>query len=559
MNDSKSILESICKWMLAVMMLTMLMSIPALSETYYVDASAGSDNNTGKTQSSAWQTIAKINGTRFQPGDIILLKRGELWEENLDIDEFSPGTAANPVTLGAYGSGAAPIVRRIKTKSDYWIFENFEIDRNKEGGSAFNLVGAQNCIIRNMEIHNGSSDGVNVNGASGLRIENCDIHHFLRGSFSNQEDAHGIAAMDVDGLTIIGTKVHHFSGDAFQCDPDRDTNTSNNILIEDCEFWVGPLAEDFNAFNAGEDPGENAIDTKLVKENWDGVTRMQITIRNTVAHGFIQNGFINNRAAFNMKEKIEAVFDGVTVYNSEIAFRLRGTRGNANVTLKNAVIYDCDKAIRAEDNLSNLKVMNSTFGDGLPTHVQIAGGGNNTGTWDFRNNAFVDNKPTYASASSNIVAQRSDFVDADNRDYRLAGQAASLVDVGETLTDVFQDRLKISRPKGNGHDVGAYEFDSILTGINEPGTAIERFRLDQNYPNPFNPSTSIRFFLPRSSRVVLEVFDITGRAVKSLLNGQLEAGEHELSFEGTALPSGTYFYRLQAGEQAITKSMVLLK
>ena len=69
----------------------------------------------------------------------------------------------------------------------------------------------------------------------------------------------------------------------------------------------------------------------------------------------------------------------MTVYDSEIAFRLRGTRGNVNVTIINTEIHDCQKAIRAEDTLSNLKVYHSTFGDAIVTDFQIvAGDGSHT-------------------------------------------------------------------------------------------------------------------------------------------------------------------------------------
>ena len=529
------------------------------AETFYVDAANGNDNNSGTSEATAWRTALEVTSRTFQAGDIILFKRGGIWLEELEIDANSDGTAASPIRVGAYGSGAAPVLQRITARGEWWIFEDLEVDRQKEGGTAFRLIGAHNAIVRNMEIHNGTSDGIDVNGANDVVIENCEIHHFLRGSFTSQEDAHGIAAQDVDGLTIRGTNIHHFSGDAFQTDPDRDTNTPNNILIEDCEMWTGPLAENFNSWNAGEVPGENAVDTKLVKEGWDSVTRMVITIRNTVAHGFVNDGFINNRAAFNMKEKIEAVFDGVTVYNCEIAFRLRGTRGNANVTLLNAVVYDCDKAIRAEDDLSNLRVFNSTFGDDLPTHIQFAGGSGGTGSWDIRNNAFMDSKPSVASDVSNEVTASTDFINAAGRDYRIAG-GSNLIDNGNVIGEVIQDRDGNLRPQGVSHDIGAYEFTDSATGIeDESGNEVRDFLLGQNYPNPFNPSTRFDINLARQSQVVVEVYDLTGRLVATVINEPLQAGVHTISLDAADLPSGQYFYRVSALGVSKVRRMILMK
>lgn len=87
----------------------------------------------------------------------------------------------------------------------------------------------------------------------------------------------------------------------------------------------------------------------------------------------------------------------------------------------------------------------------------------------------------------------------------------------------------------------------------------QRFRLNQNYPNPFNPSTIISFSLPVSSNVKLEVYDLMGRKVRSLLNGQMSTGEHEVAFNASGLSSGIYIYRLQAGDNVINKMMTLLK
>jgi hypothetical protein len=87
----------------------------------------------------------------------------------------------------------------------------------------------------------------------------------------------------------------------------------------------------------------------------------------------------------------------------------------------------------------------------------------------------------------------------------------------------------------------------------------EDFSLSQNYPNPFNPSTVISYRLPVTSFVTLKVCDILGREVATLVNEEKPAGEYEVEFDGSNLPSGIYFYQLKAGEFAETKKMILLK
>lgn len=83
--------------------------------------------------------------------------------------------------------------------------------------------------------------------------------------------------------------------------------------------------------------------------------------------------------------------------------------------------------------------------------------------------------------------------------------------------------------------------------------------LQQNYPNPFNPSTNVRFSLPSTSDVQVQVFDLLGRNVATLVNGTLPAGQHEVTFDASDLTSGLYLYTITAGSQRISRTMTLIK
>ena len=83
--------------------------------------------------------------------------------------------------------------------------------------------------------------------------------------------------------------------------------------------------------------------------------------------------------------------------------------------------------------------------------------------------------------------------------------------------------------------------------------------LEGNYPNPFNPHTTIRYALPEAGRIRLVVYDVLGREVRLLVDGPVEAGVHELSFEADDLPSGLYVYRLESGETTMQRMMTLLR
>ena len=87
----------------------------------------------------------------------------------------------------------------------------------------------------------------------------------------------------------------------------------------------------------------------------------------------------------------------------------------------------------------------------------------------------------------------------------------------------------------------------------------DEYILKQNFPNPFNPSTTIRFQIPELSFVTLKVYDILGNEISTLINEEKYSGSYEFKFNATDLPSGIYFYQLQAGDFVQTKKMTLIK
>jgi hypothetical protein len=93
---------------------------------------------------------------------------------------------------------------------------------------------------------------------------------------------------------------------------------------------------------------------------------------------------------------------------------------------------------------------------------------------------------------------------------------------------------------------------------NEENLPIE-FSRHQNYPNPFNPTTEISFSLPNAANVKLEVYNVVGQLVTSLVNRHLEAGHHSATWDGSDVAGDVCIYRLQAGDVVDSKRMVLLK
>ena len=103
------------------------------------------------------------------------------------------------------------------------------------------------------------------------------------------------------------------------------------------------------------------------------------------------------------------------------------------------------------------------------------------------------------------------------------------------------------------------ELNSTATSVENSTIPPENFRLEQNYPNPFNPSTIIEFKLPSKSFVSLKIFDLTGRETATLVSEDLSAGNYSRQWNAAEMPSGIYFYRLQAANSVITKKLVLIK
>lgn len=145
----------------------------------------------------------------------------------------------------------------------------------------------------------------------------------------------------------------------------------------------------------------------------------------------------------------------------------------------------------------------------------------------------------------------------------MAGHGTSTEPHSYTFTDRSARRgVYYYRLKQTDLDGSLNFSEPLMVNIDQPGAnAIVPavFSLDQNYPNPFNPSTVIRFGLPQATEVTLEVYDIVGRKIATLVEGEQRAGYHEIPFQDQNLASGVYVYRMKAGEFSATRRFLLLK
>ena len=181
----------------------------------------------------------------------------------------------------------------------------------------------------------------------------------------------------------------------------------------------------------------------------------------------------------------------------------------------------------------------------------------NGATWlDISSSSFRSINSMLLNSSGNIFLADSNgvFLSTNN------GDTWSAINSG--LVDTIICTLKIDYDgylyAGSANGV-IYKSTQIISELSEfvneiPGT----YWLYQNYPNPFNPSTSIRFTIPQRSHVQLTVFDVLGCEVASLIDEEMEAGAHNITFQSGSLSSGVYIYRLKVGVYQNSKKMLLV-
>ncbi len=155
------------------------------------------------------------------------------------------------------------------------------------------------------------------------------------------------------------------------------------------------------------------------------------------------------------------------------------------------------------------------------------------------------------------VIQGHDLLDSfEFNNGSLGGQTLLLTATG--LANPQQDEPGISVLANDGSTSG-FQLPKVTNEDQIARHIPEQFELRQNYPNPFNPTTNILFRLPRDEHVRIDIYDILGRPVQTLLNEPFQAGIHTVTFNGSSFSSGIYFFRVQAGNESLIKKMMLIK
>ncbi|NTW44201.1 MAG: T9SS type A sorting domain-containing protein, partial [Anaerolineaceae bacterium] len=196
-------------------------------------------------------------------------------------------------------------------------------------------------------------------------------------------------------------------------------------------------------------------------------------------------------------------------------------------------------------------------------------GGINIIYYDTRNTASNDSVQVYLSRSQDGGNNWRDFIITGNKFYPqpvLLGGAGnqgdniSIISANNKLYPLWMARY----PGESVYQIWSSIIEISSVGINKISNEVpEKFDLSQNYPNPFNPKTKIRYNVPLSTNVTINIYNINGQLMQTLVNGNHNPGEYEVDFDyntaGGIFSSGVYFYRLITDNDVITRKMILTK
>lgn len=181
---------------------------------------------------------------------------------------------------------------------------------------------------------------------------------------------------------------------------------------------------------------------------------------------------------------------------------------------------------------------------------------------DYEDNVYVTGQIGGSNEYNDLVAVKYDSSGNEKWQTRYNGPG-NMNDYGRKILLDRDDNVYVC---GNSHrnstglyDIFVIKYSQGTIGVNNQSGIPSEFRLFQNYPNPFNPATIIDYELPTTNFVSLKIYGILGNEVITLVNEKKNSGSYKVEFNGTNLPSGVYYYKLESENFVETKKMILLK
>src|ERR1035437_221983 len=421
----------------------LLFSTIASATDYYI-SSSGNDANNGLTPATAWQTIAKVNASSFNPGDQILFNKGDTWRETLTIP--SSGSVDNYITFGAYGTGSKPKIDA-ETTRDYCIvspssksyitIDGLELDNAKVAGIYHSYWTTDwgnepNWIIKNCTF---SYCGVILHGANTVVQNNT----FIGPGYTTGENSNAVTISGTFSSNCIVTDntIYGFEGRGVCFDKGSVSPTVTNNIIHDCySFGIS-----FDGYGKKITGKVTATGNTVYNQTWASGTGI-----------FLENCSETSDISKNL---LYYCVRAISFKNYAASGDYTDQRGiNIGAVASYNIIHDCNMGVFI-DNASGIDIWNNDIyaGNGsFPTGVTI----DDAGTYfvtdiDFRNNIVNDN--TIITISVQSSNYRNHFV---NFDYNRVSNISVVAQRGNS------SYLSLTNLKNGGYALNSISTDPLF-------------------------------------------------------------------------------------------------
>jgi len=503
-----------------------------IPQTTYFVSESGSNSSDGLTPPTSFATL-QHSADIVSAGDSVLVLQGNY----IGFDIRANGTQNNPVVFKAIENNVIIDERNSTTpdginieNASWIIIDGFEVKDQPRAG--IRAAVSEFITVKNNYCHNNQRWGIFTGFTDDLTVEN--------NTCSYSADEHGIYVSNSSDRPIIRNN-HSFNNNGCGIHMNGDISQGGDGIISNA-MVEGNILHD-NGYGGG-----SAI-------NMDGVQNSEIfnnLIYNNHATGIAMYQIDGGDASKNNK-----VYNNTIIQPTDGRWCIISVNGSTGNTLYNNIL------INHHSFRGSIAVDAASITDFVSDYNVII---NRLSDDDGNSNMTLGQWQSMGYDLHSMIANPEDqiFVDYVNNNYHPL-QNSQVVNVGTNSVSptVFEDLDNVARPQGNGFDIGCYEFTNVTSMKDE--NVPESFKLFQNYPNPFNPTTKIKYTIPvGTSRhggtvsVQLRVYDVLGNEISILMNEDKTAGYYEVDFDVLNLPSGIYFYRIQAGSFVETKKMVLL-
>lgn len=412
---------------------------------YYVK-NGGSDSADGLSDGNAWETISKIQSSSFSAGDVIYFNKGDTWAEDLSFP--SSGTLGNEITLTAYGSGADPIMQRLRFYAAKSHIRVTGIQMTAVGGAAIIFEGSENIIVDDCIVDGNSSPtnhSVVVGGDAGngwsedITIKNSTLYNAgtLTGAVCNISIHKYARDILIENNTVYGSSDNNIQ--ATNASPGVDTAYAPyNITIRENTVYGCTLA---HGIEIGWDVHDAVVERNFSYGNAEygimAIISDDVTIKNNIIY--------DNSVGILLGENTNKLIYNNTLINNTIGIKITSNSGTGNV-IKNNIIYGATNHILSDPGVSafesNYNIIYETSDLSL--------------TWQGTEYTTLASWRTATSQDANSVNSDPLFSDAGGANYTLQTNSPG-IDTGVTLAGVTVDAVSVTRPQGSAYDIGAYE------------------------------------------------------------------------------------------------------